>query len=432
MPALREFVIKGGTVIDATGERDADVLVREGLVVQVAPDLSGETVLDASGCVVAPGLVDLHVHLREPGDEEAETIETGTRAAARGGFTAVVAMPNTRPALDDAAVVSSVLATGRAAGLCEVVSSGCITVGREGQQLAPMGELYALGVRIFTDDGACVASAGVMRRALEYAASLPGAIVAQHAEDETLAGGGHMHEGAWSSRLGIPGRPAVAETVIVARDIELCAVTGTPVHFLHCSAAGTVALVRAAKAQGLPVTAEVAPHHFALTDECCAAFDPAFKVHPPLRTQADVDAIREGLADGTIDAIATDHAPHTPEAKERPFEEAPPGMLGLETALAVTITELVEPGILTLPAALALLSWRPAAIAGLDHQGGPIVAGAPAHITVFDPRTEWEVEPARLASRARNTPFAGRTLKGKVRHTLLAGAPVVIDGEATR
>ena len=244
--------------------------------------------------MVSPGFVDLHVHLREPGDEEAETIETGTRAAASGGFTAVVAMPNTRPALDDAAVVSSVLALGKQAGLCDVVSSGCITVARAGEQLAPMGELYALGVRIFTDDGFCVASAGVMRRALEYAASLPGAIVAQHAEDETLAAGGHMHEGAWSSRLGIPGRPSVAETVIVARDIELCEVTGTPVHFLHCSAAGTVALVRAAKARGLPVTAECAPHHFSLTDECCEGFDPMFKVHPPLRTQADVEAIMRG------------------------------------------------------------------------------------------------------------------------------------------
>jgi dihydroorotase len=430
---LPEVLIKGGRVVDASGERTADVLVRDGFVVDVAPDLEPTgRVLDASGCVVAPGLVDLHVHLREPGDEEAETIETGTRAAARGGFTAVVAMPNTRPALDDAAVVSSVLATGAAAGLCEVVSSGCITVARAGEQLAPMGELYALGVRIFTDDGFCVASAGVMRRALEYAASLPGAVVAQHAEDETLAAGGHMHEGAWSSRLGIPGRPSVAETVIVARDIELCAVTGTPVHFLHCSAAGTVDLVRAAKARGLPVTAEVAPHHFALTDACCEGFDPMFKVHPPLRTAADVDAIRAGLVDGTIDAIATDHAPHTPESKERPFEEAPPGMLGLETALAVTITELVAPGILSLADALALLSWRPAAIAGLTGQGCPIEPGNPANLVVFDPQREWRVDAHRLASRARNTPFDGRTLTGQVRHTILHGEPVVIDGEATR
>ncbi len=435
MPEPSSLVITGGTVVDASGTRRADVRVRDGKVADVGADLTtsgDEASLDASRCVVSPGLVDLHVHLREPGDEEAETIETGTRAAARGGFTAVVAMPNTRPPLDDAAVVSSVLATGAAAGLCEVVSSGCITVGREGSRLAPMGELYALGVRIFTDDGACVASAGVMRRALEYAASLPGAIVAEHAEDDSLAAGGHMHEGAWSSRLGIPGRPSVAETVIVARDIELCAVTGTPVHFLHCSAAGTVELVRAAKARGLPVTAEVAPHHFTLTDACCEGFDPAFKVHPPLRTDADVAAIRAGLADGTIDAIATDHAPHTPESKERPFEEAPPGMLGLETALALTLTELVEPGILGLADALALLSWKPAAIAGLEHQGCDIVPGAVANLAVIDPATTWQVDARRLASRARNTPFAGRTLTGKVRHTVFAGAPVVIDGEATR
>jgi dihydroorotase len=429
------FVITGGEVVDALGARNANVRVRNGQVVDVAPDLQptgDEASLDASGCKVAPGFVDLHVHLREPGDEEAETIESGSRAAARGGFTAVVAMPNTRPALDDGAVVSSVLALGKQAGLCDVISSGCITVARAGEQLAPMGELYALGVRIFTDDGYCVASAGVMRRALEYAASLPGAIVAQHAEDETLAGGGHMHEGAWSSRLGIPGRPSVAETVIVARDIELCEVTGTPVHFLHCSAAGTVALVRAAKARGLPVTAECAPHHFSLTDECCQSFDPMYKVHPPLRTQADVDAIREGLVDGTIDAIASDHAPHTPESKERPFEDAPPGMLGLETALAITITELVEPGHLPLQSALAALSWRPAALAGLDAHGGPIVPGAPANLTVFDPSHEWVVEPDELASRARNTPWGGQTLRGKVRHTILGGDVVVQDGKATR
>ena len=242
-----------------------------------------------------------------------------------------------------------------------------------------------------------------------------------------------MHEGAWSSRLGIPGRPAVAETVIVARDIELCEVTGTPVHFLHCSAAGTVALVRAAKARGLPVTAEVAPHHFALTDACCEGFDPMFKVHPPLRTEADVEAIREGLADGTIDAIATDHAPHTPEAKERPFEEAPPGMLGLETALAVTITELVEPGILSLQDALALLSWRPAAHRRSRQPGAPDRAGAAGEPRRVRPRARvgggtrsaWRAAPGTRRSPAARS-------RGRVKHTLLAGDPVVIDGEATR
>jgi dihydroorotase len=388
-------------------------------------------VLDAAGCVVAPGLVDLHTHLREPGGEDAETIETGARAAALGGYTAVVAMPNTEPPLDDVAVVGSVLAAGRGAA-CEVAAAGCITKSRSGIELAPMAELHRVGVRLFTDDGACVASAGVMRRALEYAGSLPGAVVAQHAEDPTLAAGGHMHEGVWSSRLGIPGRPAAAEAVVVARDLALAALTGARLHILHLSTASAVELVRAAKARGVAVTAEAAPHHFSLTDGECASFDPVFKVHPPLRTGADVDAVKRALADGTLDAIATDHAPHTRESKEHPFEEAPPGMLGLETALALTLTELVEPGVLGLDDALALLSWRPAAVAGLEGHGGPVTPGRPANLCVLDPSARWEVDPGRLASRSRNTPYAGRKLTGRVRHTVLRGEPVVIDGAAQR
>ncbi len=426
-----ELVIRGGRVVDPAGERTADVLVRGGRVVEVGHRLSGDETLDAAGCVVAPGLVDLHVHLREPGMEDAETIATGSRAAALGGFTAVVAMPNTEPPLDDPAVVASVLAAGERA-CCNVVSSGCITKGRAGEALAPMGELHDLGVRVFTDDGSCVANADVMRRALEYSRALPGAVVAQHAEDAQLAGRGAMHEGAWSSRLGIPGRPAAAEEVIVARDLILAELTGARVHFLHVSTAGAVEQVRAAKARGVAVTAEAAPHHFTLTDECCATFDPVFKVHPPLRTAADVDAIRRGLADGTIDAIATDHAPHPVEQKERPFEEAPPGMLGLETALALTLTELVESGVLALADALALLSWRPAAIAGLSHHGRPIAPGQVANLCVIDRGATWEVDPSRLASKARNTPYAGRKLTGRVRHTILRGQPVVVDGEAQR
>jgi dihydroorotase len=425
------IALRGGRVIDATGERPADVLVEAGRVTEVGAKLRGDRELDAGGCIVTPGLVDLHVHLREPGGEDAETIETGARAAALGGFTAVVAMPNTDPPQDDPAVVASVLAAG-ATSTCDVHAAGCITRARAGEQLAPMGELYELGVRIFTDDGACIERAGVMRRALEYARSLPGVVVAQHAEDPSLAEGGHMHEGAWSSRLGIPGRPAAAEETIVARDCRLAALTGTRVHFLHLSAAGAVEIVRDAKARGVPVTAEAAPHHFTLTDAVCASFDPVFKVHPPLRADADVAAIRAGLADGTIDAIATDHAPHPVEAKERPFEEAPPGMLGLETALALTLTELVEPGLLTLAQALALLSWQPAAIAGLAEHGGPVVAGAPANLCVVDPAARWEIDATRLASKARNTPYAGRKMTGRVRHTVLRGEPVVVDGDAQR
>jgi dihydroorotase len=428
---LPDLVIRGGRVVDETGTRDADVLVRDGIVAEVGPGLDAGTVLDASGCVVAPGLVDLHAHLREPGDEEAETIDSGARAGALGGFTALVAMPNTTPPLDDAAVVGSVLAAGRHA-LCDVVSSGCITKGRAGVELAPMGELYELGVRLFTDDGACVDDANVMRRAFDYARSLPGAVVAQHAEDTALAAGGSMHEGAWSSRLGIPGRAAAAETVVVARDLQLAELTGGRVHFLHLSAAGSVDLIRAAKARGVRVTAEATPHHFTLTDAECASFDPVFKVHPPLRTEADVEAIKAGLADGTIDAIATDHAPHVPEAKEEPFEHAPPGMLGLETALALTLTELVQPGVLPLADALARLSWGPARIAGLDDHGGPVAPGQPANLCVLDPALAWEVDRARLASRSRNTTYHGRKLTGRARHTLLRGEPVVVDGVAQR
>lgn len=429
---MSEFVIRGGEVVDASGRRTADVLVRDGVVAEVGAGLEAADVLDAAGAIVTPGFVDLHTHLREPGDEDAETIETGSRAAALGGYTAVVAMPNTRPPLDDPTVVRAVLAIGTGA-LCEVVSSGCITRGRAGEALAPMGELHALGVRVFTDDGSCVMSAGLMRRALEYSRGLPGAVVAQHAEDDSMCAGGSMHEGAVSSRLGIPGRPGEAEAIIVARDIRLAALTGARVHFLHLSTAASVDLVRAAKRDGVPVTCEVAPHHFTLTDEACATFDPAFKVHPPLRGVADVEAVRAGLADGTIDAIATDHAPHTPETKERPFEEAPPGMLGLETAAALALTELVEPGILTLEQALAALSWNPARIAGIDDRHGRTVApGAPANLCVLDPAATWTVDPMALASRAHNTPYAGRTLRGRVRHTVLRGERVVLDGRATR
>lgn len=429
LPEHGSVVIKGGRVVDPTGERDADVVVANGSVVEVGTNLKADTVLDASGCIVSPGLVDLHVHLREPGDEDAETIETGARAAALGGFTAVIAMPNTRPPHDEPSVVASVLASG-ARSLCDVHAAGCVTEQRAGEALAPLGELHTLGVRMFTDDGACVSDAGVMRRALEYARSLPDAVIAQHAEDPALADGGHMHEGAWSSRLGIAGRPGIAESTVVARDCELAEATGGRVHFLHLSTAAAVDIVREAKARGIAVTAEAAPHHFTLTDAECATFDPVYKVHPPLRSDADVAAVKAGLADGTIDAIATDHAPYASEQKERPFEEAPPGMLGLETALALTITELTIPGVLSLADALALLSWRPAAVAGLAEHGRPIAAGEPANLCVFDPALKWEVDAHRLASKARNTPYAGRSLTGRTRHTVLRGRPVVVDGEA--
>jgi dihydroorotase len=418
-------VLRGGDVVDETGRRRADVLIGDdGLVAAVGAQLEGDQVLDCGGCVVSPGLVDLHTHLRQPGREEAETIETGSRAAALGGYTTVVAMPNTEPAIDCASVVREIIELGSKA-LCEVRPAAAITVGRQGEQLVPMAELAALGVRLFTDDGAGVQSSLLMRRALEYASAL-GVTVAQHCEDAGLSLGTHMHEGEWSSRLGIPGMPAAAEELMVHRDIVLGRLTGAPVHFLHLSTAGSVELVRAAKAKGLRVTAEAAPHHFTLTHAEVASYDPVFKVNPPLRTDADVAAVKAGLADGTIDAIATDHAPHAQELKEAPFDEAPCGMLGLETALSLALTELDLP----IERVLALLSWQPARIAGVD--AGPIDAGRPASLCVIDPAHAWTVDPQRLASRSRNTPYAGRSMTGKVRHTIHKGEPVVIDGEAQR
>jgi dihydroorotase len=428
---VSRVLIRGARVVDQSGERRADVAVEDGRIVAVEPelDVNGARLLDAGGCVVSPGFVDLHTHLREPGREEAETVESGSRAAALGGYTAVVAMPNTEPAIDCAAVVRQVLDAG-AKALVDVHVAGAITVGRAGEQLSPMAEMAELGVRIFTDDGCGVQHDRLMRRALEYAGGL-GLTLAQHCEVEALSEGGHMHEGEWSSRLGIPGIPAEAEELMVFRDIALARLTGTRVHFQHLSTAGSVELVRAARAKGLPVTAEATPHHLTLTHAEVAAYDPVFKVNPPLRTEADVEAVRAGLADGTIDAIATDHAPHTQEVKEAPFDQAPCGMLGLETALALSLPALSDR--MTLTEIVGALTWRPAAIAGLeDAHGGPVAPGRPANLCIFDPDEEWIVDPRRSASRSRNNPYAGRTVRGRVRHTVLAGEPVVVDGEAQR
>jgi dihydroorotase len=422
------IVIKGATVLDRRGEQRADVRIDGGIVTEIGPDLRCDSTLDASGCIVSPGFVDLHVHLREPGREEAETVETGSRAAARGGFTAIVAMPNTEPPHDSLSVVQMVRRLGEEAGLCEVLPSGCITMGRAGEVLAPFAELAAAGVHLFTDDGNGVQDPLLMRRALEYGKSL-GIVLAQHCEVSRLTEGAVMHEGGCCSRLGLPGWPRIAEELMVFRDIELCRLTGAPVHFLHLSTAKSVDLVRGAKAEGLLVTAEAAPHHFTLVDESLSGFDPIYKVNPPLRERADIDAVKAGLADGTIDAIATDHAPHAPELKEMPLDQAPPGMLGLETSLALSISELD----LDLQQVVALLSWRPAAIAGVsDRHGRDIEVGSPANLTVFDPDLTWTVSSAGLASKSRNTPYAGRSVRGKVRHTLLNGVPTVIDGEAQR
>ena len=425
------LLISGARVIDPNGERRVDVRVDGATISEVADRLEaadGDEVVDASGLVLAPGFVDLHVHLREPGREEAETIETGSRAAALGGFTAVVAMPNTDPTQDSVEVVDFVRRQGERAGLCEVLPSGSITVGRAGQQLTPFAELAGAGVKMFTDDGNGVQDPLLMRRALEYADGL-GITLAQHCEVERLTAGAVMHEGACCSRLGLPGWPSIAEELMLHRDIELVRLTGVGMHFLHLSTAKSVELVRAAKADGLAVTAEATPHHFSLTDERLETYDALYKVNPPLRTPDDLAAIRAGLADGTIDAIATDHAPHAPETKEQPLDQAPPGMLGLETALGVSLATLD----MALVDVLAALSWKPAAIAGVgDRHGRPIEPGEPANLTIIDPDEVWEVVPARLASKSRNTPFVGMALRGRVLHTILQGTPVVRDGGALR
>ncbi len=431
-------LLANGRILDRIGDRRADVLVdaTTGQVVATGTDLLEDgreaRVLDIAGCVVAPGLVDLHAHLREPGGEAAETVLTGSRAAARGGFTAVVAMPDTHPCLDSAETWHLVRRAAETA-LCDVIPAGAVSVGRRGVELAPMAELARLGVRVFTDANG-IQDPRFMRRALEYAGSIVPTdgvpvVVATHGEVAELSAGTHMHEGAWSVRLGLGGQSALAEELMVMRDLALARSTGARIHFQHLSTRRSIELIRAAKAEGLAVTAAVTPHHFSLTDAACAGYDPRFKVQPPLRPADDLAAVRAALADGTIDAIATDHAPHSPDAKERPFDQAPPGMLGLETALAVA---LADSG-LGLAALLPLLSWQPAVIAGLgDRHGRPIEAGEPANLIVVDPDHRWTVRGQDLASNATNTPFEGRELNGKVRHTVYDGELVVIDGEATR
>jgi dihydroorotase len=426
-----ELLITGGTLLDETGERRGDVRVVDGTICEVGVDLvagDGARRLAAAGCIVSPGFVDLHAHLREPGTEEAETIETGSRAAAKGGYTCVVAMPNTDPTQDSVSVVEFVRRQGQAAGLCDVRPSGSITIGRLGQQLSPLGELAGAGVHLFTDDGTGVQDPLLMRRALEYALDL-GVVLAQHCEVARLTEGAVMHEGRCCAEFGLPGWPSLAEELMVHRDIELSRLTGAPIHLLHLSTAGSVDLVRRAKDDGVRVTAEATPHHISLTDDLLAGYDSRFKVNPPLRTMADVEAVRAGLTDGTIDAIATDHAPHAPETKEQPLDQAPPGMLGLETALGVCLAHLDMP----LIDVVAAMSWKPAAIAGVgDAHGRPVAVGEPANLTVFDAAAEWEVQPAGLASKSRNTPFVGVPLRGRVRHTILRGVAVVADEVAQR
>ncbi len=419
-------MLADATVLDPAGQRRADVVIdADGRVAAVGPGAgvpAGARVLDCDGLVVTPGLVDLHTHLRQPGAEEAETIVTGAQAAVAGGYTCVLAMPNTQPTIDDPSVVTEVRSLAVDAA-CDVEVSAAMTIGRAGERLSPMAELARMGVRWFTDDGTGLQDDHLMRRALEYAAPL-GVTLAQHAENAALAAGGVMHEGAVSSRLGLAGQPAEAEELMVMRDLALTRLTGGRLHVMHVSTAGSVAMIRAAKAGGLAVTAEVTPHHLSLTDAECASFDATYKVHPPLRTAADVTACREGLADGTLDCVATDHAPHTADAKQRPFDEAPPGMLGLETALGVALAQLGLP----LATVLDRMSWTPARLLGLaDH--GRVEVGRTANLIAIDPEEAWTVDRHATRSRSHNTPFDGHQVRGRVRHTVARGRLAVCDTE---
>jgi dihydroorotase len=426
------FLFRGARVVDPAAGRDevADVLVADGAVAS-AETTSNPTVVDCDGLVLAPGLVDLHTHVREPGREDKETVETGSRSAALGGFTAISPMANTDPVADHAAVIHEVRELGARAGLVDVLPVGAITRGLEGETLADIGEMVEAGVRMFSDDGHCVPTARVLRNALTYARTFDGVVIAEHCEDASLAEGGQMHEGFHSYSLGLAGQPREAEEVAVARDLAVARLAGGRLHLCHLSSAGSVEMVRRAKAEGLRVSAEVTPHHLVFSDEDLVTYDTHFKVNPPLRSAEDRDALVRGLADGTIDAVATDHAPHSVEEKEAEFDLAPVGTVGLETALAAVLTHLVHPGHLSLPRAIEAMSTTPARILGASDQGGPLEPGRPANLVVFDPDAEWVVEPP-FGSKSRNSAFLGRTLRGRVVHTVYRGAMVVADGKAQR
>jgi dihydroorotase len=426
-------LFRGARLVDPASGHDgpADVLVEDGLVAEAgAAGGRRATVLDCEGLVLAPGFVDLHAHLRQPGREDKETVETGSRAAALGGYTAIAAMANTDPVADNVAVIQEVQALAERAGLCAVHPVGAITVGLAGETMTEIGEMAAAGVRMFSDDGRCIQRSWVLRMALEYARAFD-VVIAEHCEEESLAEGAQMHEGQSSSFLGLAGQPAEAEEIMVTRDLLLARLTGGRLHLCHLSSAGSVDLVRRARAEGVRVTAEVTPHHVALTDEDLADYDTNRKVNPPLRSAEDRDVLRAGLAEGVIDAVATDHAPHAVEDKEQEFDHAPPGTIGLETALAVVLTELVHPGRLSLARAVEAMSTAPARILGSTGHGGPVEAGREANLVAFDPDAEWVVEPP-FASRSRNSAFLGRTLRGRVVHTMFRGELVVHEGKAQR
>jgi len=422
----RDLLLRGGHVIDPATGRDevGDVLLREGRVEATgrglgAPD--GAEVLDCAGAFVAPGFIDVHCHLREPGREDVETIATGARAAAAGGFTAICAMPNTEPVTDNQAAVGFIIRQATRAAAARVHPIGAISVGQKGESLAEFGEMVGAGAVAVSDDGRPVVSAHLMRTALEYAQTF-GIPVIDHCEELTLAHGGSMNEGIVSARLGLKGIPSEAEEIMVIRDILLARRTGGHVHLAHMSTKGSVELIRWGKERGINVTAEVTPHHLTLTEQAVEGYRTAAKMNPPLRTEDDVEALREALRDGTIDLVATDHAPHHYDAKDREFADAPFGIIGLETALALVVTELVDGGVIDFRTLVDRMSTRPARLFGLP--GGTLAARAPADVTVFDPKHGWEVDPATFLSKGRNTPYAGRKLRGRARFTIVGGRVV--------
>jgi dihydroorotase len=420
------YLIKNAAVLGGTPQ---DLVLRDGVVSTSATAVVDE-VIDATGLVALPGLVDLHTHLREPGREDAETVLTGTQAAAMGGFTAVHAMANTEPVADTAGVVEQVWRLGREGGYCDVYPVGAVTVGLAGKQLAELGAMAdsAARVRVFSDDGHCVDDAVLMRRALEYVKAFDG-VVAQHAQEPRLTENAQMNEGQLSGRLGLAGWPAAAEEAVIARDCLLAAHVGSRLHVCHVSTAGSVEIIRQAKASGWNVTAEVCPHHLLLTDDLAASYDPIFKVNPPLRTAADTEALRAALADGTIDIVATDHAPHPLEDKDCEWAAAAFGMLGLETALSVVQETMVDPGLLTWADVAERMSYAPARIGRVTDHGRPLEDGAPANVVLYDPSVRRVVDAAESVSLSRNTPYAGMELPGRVVATFLRGRPTVLDGK---
>ena len=428
---MTTHLIRGANLL---GERTVDLLLRDGIVAEVGEGLAAEgaTVTDATGLVALPGLVDLHTHLREPGREDAETVLTGTQAAARGGFTCVHAMANTSPVADTAGVVEQVWRLGREGGFCDVQPVGAVTVGLAGERLAELGAMAdsAAGVRVFSDDGICVSDAVLMRRALEYVKAFDG-VIAQHAQEPRLTEGAQMNEGALSGELGLVGWPAVAEEAIIARDVLLAEHVGSRLHVCHLSTRGSVEIVRWAKSRGIDVTAEVTPHHLLLTDDLVRSYDPIYKVNPPLRSADDVAAVREGLADGTIDIVATDHAPHPMEDKECEWAAAAFGMIGLETALSIVQQTMVDTGAMTWAQVAEAMSTRPAAIGRVAGHGRPLAVGEPANLVLVDPDARRTVEPRDTASLSRNTPYAGLELPGRGVATFLRGTPTVLDGALT-